>query len=1147
MEVNGVRDKPRRGSRIAARVRNLSMILLFLVLVLIIALAAVFVTDVTNRASKDLAFFYSLEAVNIFSMYTSQDLALVQKVATSKAVTEWFSDESDPEKRAAAFIEMMDYKSLFSNAELYFVINDSLNEFSITSMSFADFVPFNTLSPDVPYDSWYFNLASSDKPYDLHIDLDKVSNEWRMWINHKVMYHNELVGVFCSGLKMDALVDLMFARHNENNVEGFVIDSQGLIQMRSGHTEYTEAAQPVYIYSIIDDPSFDKYMNLYLDGIDGYFTTDAHPEVIVLSKGQYGYASIAPLINTDWMVVTFYVGDSLFAASTLLPLVIVLVSVFILHALASGAITRRFVLKPLHSLTASVSEAQDNETAIYGEEREDEIGELAQTIKGGWGRINEAHRRARLMLDATPLACRLMRRLDAEVFEVFECNEEAVKLFNFKDKREFMERYFETYPEYQPDGRNSIEAGQKSLEKAYTEGKNTTEFLFQAADGTLIPTEVTLVRVEYGDEYVIAGYARDLREQIQMMEDIHDSSVKLEAALNEMQKASSAKSDFLANMSHEMRTPLNAIIGLSGLSLENDEVDKKTFFNLEKINNSGNMLLSIVNDILDISKIEAGKMDLVDLEYDVPGLINDTVTQNILRIGEKPVEMILAIGEDVFSRLRGDEVRIKQIMNNLLSNAIKYTDEGSIELGLRCERDGDRVWVTITVSDTGKGIRPEDLDKLFKDYSQLDLESNQKKEGTGLGLPITKNLAEMMDGSVEVGSVYGKGSVFTVKISQGFVTGKHIDREVIQSLRGFRYSDVKRGKDAKFKRVSLPNARVLVVDDNLTNLDVAKGLMKPYGMQIDCVTDGQQAVRALRDEKNRYDAVFMDHMMPGMDGIEATRKIRDEIGTEYAKTVPIIALTANAISGNEAMFLNNGFQAYISKPIDISGLDTIIREWIGDKVREESIEPPEKDIADSAVPLVLDIDKDVLDAEKGIARFGGNEETYLAVLRSFVVNTVPLLDSIGEVSEDTMAGYAVVVHGIKGSGRGVCADKLANAAEIMEKAAKAGDYDFVSSNNPSFLESAARMLEEIGGALARISPDRQKPSKARPDENLLKKLLEACKSYDTDEIDNLISELDSYEYDSGGDLISGLVTSANHYNYKEMREKLISIIERQEV
>ena len=550
--------------------------------------------------------------------------------------------------------------------------------------------------------------------------------------------------------------------------------------------------------------------------------------------------------------------------------------------------------------------------------------------------------------------------------------------------------------------------------------------------------------------------------QNSMMLNLKAAAIQREDALKDAEKASNAKSEFLANMSHEMRTPLNAVIGLSALSLENKALDEEIRLNIEKIHNSGMTLLGLVNDILDISKVESGKLELVQVEYDVPSLINDTVTQNIFRIGGKPIEFKLDIDGNIFTQLYGDELRVKQIMNNLLSNAIKYTKEGTVELSVSCIQEDDVVWLVVKVSDTGRGIKTEDMGRLFSNYTQLDLESNRKIEGTGLGLVITKELARMMNGSITVESEYGKGSIFTVKLMQKFVTETTIGPEVVESLKKFHYSDSRYKKYTQLERISLPYARVLVVDDNQTNLEVAKGLMKPYKMQIDCVDDGQKAVDAIRDAKLKYNAVFMDHMMPGMDGIEAARHIR-EIDTDYAKNLPIIALTANAIVGNEEMFLNSGFQAFLSKPIDLVQLDRIVRQWVRDPEKEPApvYKEPPVDARPGGAEGTLDCNIDGLNAVKGLERFGGDEKVYLEVLRSYVLNTPPLIKSIRNADENSLANYSIVIHGIKGASRSIGADEVGDMAAALEASAKAGDLNFVKSCNRAFIETLEQLLEEI--------------------------------------------------------------------------------------
>jgi PAS domain S-box-containing protein len=401
----------------------------------------------------------------------------------------------------------------------------------------------------------------------------------------------------------------------------------------------------------------------------------------------------------------------------------------------------------------------------------------------------------------------------------------------------------------------------------------------------------------------------------------------------EAKSASEAKSRFIANMSHEMRTPMNVVVGLTDLMLEeNEPVNIKE--NLKKINTAGNTLLGLISDVLDISKIEAGKLELTPVQYDVASLLNDIITLNMIRIEDKPITFRLDIEEELPCTIYGDDLRVKQIANNILSNAFKYTREGTVTLGMSCIRtEGNDVWVHFYVSDTGIGIRSEDLDKLFSDYNQLDTRANRNVGGTGLGLSITKKLVELMGGEISVESEYGKGSTFRVRIKQRFVNDRTIGAETARNLSGLNYTDNKKKAFEKFVRPDLGYAKVLVVDDMQSNLDVAASMLRKYKIHVDCVLSGQAAIEKIKLEEPVYDAIFMDHMMPKMDGVEATVKIR-ALGTKYAQTIPIIALTANAIAGNEQMFLENGFQAFLPKPINIMSLDLAVRRWVRDKSRE---------------------------------------------------------------------------------------------------------------------------------------------------------------------------------------------------------------------
>lgn len=380
---------------------------------------------------------------------------------------------------------------------------------------------------------------------------------------------------------------------------------------------------------------------------------------------------------------------------------------------------------------------------------------------------------------------------------------------------------------------------------------------------------------------------------------VHEEKIKKNAQF---------KSDFLANMSHEIRTPMNAIVGLSEL-LRSESISDKAREYAEQICSSSHDLLVIIDDILDFSRIEDGTMEIVPVDYDPHQLFRETVDMYSLGLSGKPVKMDLIISQDIPKKLHGDNARIRQILNNLISNAVKFTNEGRITIEASCENiDGRKLMLKLSVADTGVGIKDEDFEKIFESFSQADSTRARKAEGVGLGLTISQRLSRLMGGDIEVESEYGKGSVFRVLIPQEIVSAEQTEVE---------------GKDDS-DQLFLPDANILVVDDNTVNLYVAKKLLGLYGIKPVCVTSGKDAIKAV--SKHEFDLVLMDYMMPEMDGIEATKIIREEYPAY--KDIPIIAFTANAVEEAREVLLKSGMDDFISKPVKGKELEELLRKWI---------------------------------------------------------------------------------------------------------------------------------------------------------------------------------------------------------------------------
>ena len=678
----------------------------------------------------------------------------------------------------------------------------------------------------------------------------------------------------------------------------------------------------------------------------------------------------------------------------------------------------------------------------------------------------------------------------------------------------------------------------------------------------------------------------------------------------EIEKASHMKSDFLANMSHEIRTPMNAVIGLADLALR-EEMPRTAREYIHQIKASSKNLLVIINDILDFSKIEAGKMSIVDVEYEPLSVIQDLSGIINSRIGDKDIEFTMDISPDLPKKLYGDNVRIHQVILNLLTNAVKFTKHGEVHLKIGFEKTGEKnVVLKCEISDTGIGIKREDINKLFNSFQQVDSKRNRNIEGTGLGLAITQQLLYLMDGTISVESEYGKGTTFFFDIPQkviDFTTvmpklekplktavlfeNQYVKAQLIRDLKliGAEYVDfadnnsyesmqvdyfivgkmfytsaiqdfVKSnpniqclvlvpfdsidvvdipnvrmiakpvyslslynamgisGIELDFNQVEndhftfiAPEAKVLIVDDNPVNLTVASGLLEPLQMRVKTASSAAEAIDMIHDVK--FDLVFMDHMMPEVDGVEATHIIR-QLVPGY-NDVPIIALTANAIGGAREMFIREGMSDFVAKPIELKEIISKIRKWLPQEmiipVDENELPPPPQDGEQQSTFSLADITE--LNTRNALSLLG-TEKLFWTVLKDY-------FDAIEKkakvILEHKAAGhwrdYTIEVHSLKSTSRQIGADSIADVAAALEKAGNEGDLELIEEKTEGMIDEYLQLHEALKKYFADSDEEEERFAEPEDIENMLERMSEALDNFDTLQMDEVMEEMSRFQYD----------------------------------
>ncbi|MDR1510884.1 MAG: response regulator, partial [Synergistaceae bacterium] len=748
-----------------------------------------------------------------------------------------------------------------------------------------------------------------------------------------------------------------------------------------------------------------------------------------------------------------------------------------------------------------------------------------------------------------------------------------LSILSHPEKEKIGLQIHEIAPDYRPISESLLRGEEVSAEGIRdTNGDSVIVFFKRLFNGWYVAV-ITPYQSYYRDVHYTAAVLSILGSILALI--LCYLLVRLSSARIRSDEENRSKSSFLARMSHEIRTPMNAIIGMSELALREELSPPSAAAYVSGISQAGHNLLSIINDVLDFSKIESGLLQIENAPYKMASVLNDVINVIRARVAEKHLLFLADVDSGIPGELRGDSARLRQILMNLLGNAVKYTQDGFVRLSVNeaSRKDGE-ITLNFVISDSGIGIRPEDIGSIFGDFVRVDAERNSGVEGTGLGLSISRSLCRAMGGDISAASVYGKGSEFTVTLPQFYDTAEAVasvnEREKIRvllyhehpryaesisstleslgvvfrrtneppeffhELEGGGWShafapapeadeaketvrknllptkvallanigdalspsglssvmapawavpiaNLLNGVNLPLREKSLdvrfiaPAARILIVDDIATNLQVVNGLLSPYRMKADTCVSGAEAVELVRERE--YDMILMDHMMPGMDGIEATKRIRELGGERFAK-LPIIALTANAISGMREKFLQSGFDDYLAKPIEISKLNDVMERWIPGGKRVKSVRYEPKGGAEPPVEI------GGVDTARGMAMTGGTREGYLKVLRLYVKDAAERLVFLREFEEkmrglpphgsplsgsppddSSLSLFVTQAHALKSASASIGAAEISRDAAALETAGKNRDMETIASELGAFCDGLASLAERVGEAV----------------------------------------------------------------------------------
>ncbi len=640
----------------------------------------------------------------------------------------------------------------------------------------------------------------------------------------------------------------------------------------------------------------------------------------------------------------------------------------------------------------------------------------------------------------------------------------------------------------------------------------------------------------------------ELKQQLLELEQkyatLEDTSKQAEEERKQALAADDAKGKFLAHMSHEIRTPINAVLGMNTMILrETKDVQIKEY--ALDIQTASQNLLSLINDILDFSKIESGKLEIISVEYDMSSMIHDVSNMIMAKARDKNLAFEIHLDENLPSKLFGDDVRIRQILVNLLNNGVKYTHQGSVSLSISGRKQDGKILLDFEVADTGIGIKEEDISKLFQEFARIEEARNRNIEGTGLGMNITVQLLSLMNSSLQVESEYGKGSKFSFTIEQQIIDSTpigNLEKRIREQSVDYSYMEV----------FTAPDAQILVVDDNATNLKVFVNLLKTTKVNVDVADGGKACLEMIK--KKHYDLIFLDHMMPDLDGIETLHRMK-EMADSMCDGVPVIALTANAITGAKEMYLAEGFDAFLSKPINPEKLEQMIllllpRDLLVFEVEEEGEEKKAVVETSNQKKWSTEITEDFLPTVEGIEwNYGLLHLKDAQLLKDTAIDFYRTIDSeadalekhFNEISqnENALNMYRIKVHAMKSSAALIGAAHLSGVAKLLEYAARDRALEIIKSVTPVFLADWRSYKDKLEPCVPKEA--KQNVTDVSVVINLLEQLHWAMEDMDIDASDAAMEKLRQYTF---SERVQGLVDELSTAVVNLDSENGIDLIER---